>query len=107
MYSYDSYIDCEYDWSYPESENELWDGVWYKSGFMDGILVSAGWSVELDQEVRESRFCQGDFYDESDDVYRYCTSEAGDCGLDITYVSANFQYRSHLNKFRNNCYNFR
>ena len=65
---------------------------------MDNILVSAAWSVELDQESdREQRLCHGDYVDGfGDRFYRFCTSDPDDCGLDNSVVRTIYHFTNFL-----------
>ena len=89
MYYYSNHSDCFSDNS---GFSDFQEGVDYKQGTLDGVLVDASWAVPLDDEVREHRLCVGLNYsmetvdDGSFDDYFYCSSVAGECPLSFTPV---------------------
>ena len=101
---YPDHSDCFSD----NSElSDFQEGVDYKQGMLDGVLVDASWAVPLDGEAREHRLCVGlNFTMETEDDgpfddYFYCSSVAGECPLSFTPVlpffkSLFFRFKSNL-----------
>ena len=77
---------------YNANDNKYWDqeGVDFKSGLYNDVVVDASWAVPLDDENRQPRLCISDAHMSTDyDTYYdyfYCTSVPGDCGLSFAEV---------------------